>query len=410
MNFASVGEIEAWLEPYASIAFEATGKDITLDRTRVFAEHVQNPQDKLKVVHIAGTSGKTSTSYYIAALLSATGKKTGLTVSPHIDSLTERVQINGAPLNASVFCDYFSEFSDYVLSAPVRPSYFELMMVFAYWVFAEKEFVDYAVIETGLGGKEDSSNVAQRPDKVCVIADIGMDHVKILGDTLGQISSQKAGIIWPDNHVFVYKQSDDVMESITVRGTTVGATMHVIEPEATNEYQQRNWQLASTCVTYMCDRDQLTLTGDASRNTQQLYIPARMDIVHYRGKTVVFDGAHNEQKMSAFLSSLEHKFPGTSKAFLVAFKQSKDVDESLAMLSRAARSMIFSGFSGHQDMAQSFVDPEELAGKVSALHVEAIDDNLSAFDRLLSQEVDLYVVTGSFYLISDLRAKLTLNE
>lgn len=410
MKFQSIEEIESWLEPYAAIAYETTGTTITLDRTIEFAEHVGNPHNELRIIHIAGTSGKTSTCYYMAALLTASGKKTGLTVSPHIDSLTERVQIDGKPLDEAIFCDYFSEFSGYVLSAPVRPTYFELMMVFAYWVFAVKEHVGYAVIETGLGGMDDSSNIARRADKVCIITDIGLDHVQILGKTIHAIATQKAGIIWPGNQTFVFQQGGDAMSAITKRVDTVGAKLDVIASQQIGDFSARNWLLAWTSYLYIAKRDDLHITEEMKQETQRIYIPARMEVLKYQGKTIIFDGAHNEQKMSAFLSALEHKFAGLSKAFLIAFKQSKDVDAPIAMIEKHATRIVTTEFRRSQDMPLSSIPSSELFAKIPTPKGMMTATSIEGFEALLAQDADVYVVTGSFYLISELRAHFNLKR
>ncbi len=198
MNIRSIQEAEAALLPYVPLVAELTGKDTTLDRIVPLMKLLGDPQDKLKIIHLAGTSGKTSTAYYMSALLQATGKKVGLTVSPHIDTIAERVQIDGLPLPETEFCRELGIFLDIVEFAEAPPSYFELLYAFALWVF-ERQQVDYAVVETGMGGLYDATNVASRPDKVCVITDIGFDHTHILGKTLPEIAAQKVGIVHDHN-------------------------------------------------------------------------------------------------------------------------------------------------------------------------------------------------------------------
>jgi len=147
------------------------GETYTLGRMRLFMERLGNPQNDIPAVHIAGTSGKTSTAYYVRAMLEAHGKKTGLTTSPHITSVAERVQIGGKPLDDATFLSYLNEFLALIARWPdIRPTYFELLTAFAYWVF-KQESVDYMVIEVGLGGLLDATNVIDT-EKVCVITPI----------------------------------------------------------------------------------------------------------------------------------------------------------------------------------------------------------------------------------------------
>lgn len=118
---------------------------------RQLMELLGNPQDSYAVIHVAGTSGKTSTAYFIRGLLQTAGKKTGLTVSPHIRSITERIQIDGRPISDELFVSYLNQLLEKVENSPLTPTYFELLVALAYLVFREEK-VDYAVIETGLGG------------------------------------------------------------------------------------------------------------------------------------------------------------------------------------------------------------------------------------------------------------------
>jgi len=242
-RYSSVTEVEKALEPYVAAAGNATGRDLTTDRTLRLAEHVGNPQDSLKVIHVAGTSGKTSTCYYITDLLVRSGMKVGLTVSPHMDSIAERAQVNGKSLPDDVFCDYFSEFMNLIESAPEMPTYFELMMVFAYWVF-QKEKVDYAVVETGLGGLHDSSNIASRPDKLCVLTDIGLDHMHVLGRTIKEIAMQKVGIVKPSNTVVMHTQSNEVMNVVQDYVASRRGDLDFSVVDENLLFQQRNWRLA----------------------------------------------------------------------------------------------------------------------------------------------------------------------
>src|SRR5690606_38872097 len=121
-------------------------------------------------------------------LLAAAGQKVGMTVSPHVYEVNERVQINTKPLAETQFCRELSRFLNIIQSSGVRPTYFELLVAFAYWEFAEQG-VDYAVIEVGLGGLLDGTNVVARDDKVCIITDIGFDHTSVLGKTLSAITA-----------------------------------------------------------------------------------------------------------------------------------------------------------------------------------------------------------------------------
>lgn len=412
-------DVEKVLRPYLAVAAENMLKDVTVERTEHLMDHIGNPEKKLKVVHVAGTSGKTSTTYYIAALLVASGNKVGHTISPHIDSLTERVQIDGRPISESQFCTYMGDFLDLVQDITETPSWYELMIGFALWVFA-KEKVDYAVLETGLGGLHDSTNVANRPDKLCVITDIALDHQQVLGDTVAQIAAQKAGIIHPGNAVLMYGQADDIMQVVRFKTIqTDGAELYVQNQDTLMkiyggtfgadfpDYQQRNWLLAYAAYRFIVKRDGIALiTQKQLSQTQSVLVPARMEERHVADVTVVMDGAHNEAKMTVFTDSFQKKYGHRKVPVLLALKESKDYQTIAPLVVKIASEVIVTTFQHGQDVPTVSIDPHKIIDSLHAAGLEkvaCIVDPHQAYDKLIASGGNLVVVTGSFYLISQLR-------
>jgi dihydrofolate synthase/folylpolyglutamate synthase len=376
-----------------------------LDNMLRLMDWLGNPQEKFKAVHIAGTSGKTSTAYYVSALLTATGRKTGLTVSPHVDEMNERVQINSQPLSEPVFCQAMTEFLEVIEAAPVKPSWFELMVAFAYWYFA-REQVDYVVVEVGLGGLKDGTNVISRADKVCIITDIGFDHVNVLGHTLAEIAEQKAGIIHKGNPAFTYRQTPEIMAELAKRPSE----LHVVEERANPEkdvpdYQFRNGWLAYNVYCFLQERDRLPkLTDEALGQIRYLSIPGRMDAIKVGEKTVVFDGAHNTQKMEAFVASFSKLYPGVKPAVLLAMRTGKEYTAVAPILSKLASRIIVTTFETTQDLPVHSLPPEELASAFQdQLPVDIITDQKAAFKALLAAPEKVLVVTGSLYLLGQIR-------
>lgn len=176
------------LPMFARIGTEAIKKGLT--NILALTEALGNPQEQFKAVHIAGTNGKGSTSHLIAAALQSAGYKTGLYTSPHLMDLRERIRIDGVPVSE----DFVIQFTDQVLPLidQIKPSYFELNVAMAFKAFADAG-VTIAVVETGMGGKWDSTNILL--PELSVITNIGLDHTQVLGDTLAEIAGEKAGII-----------------------------------------------------------------------------------------------------------------------------------------------------------------------------------------------------------------------
>ncbi len=410
-NFKEAHEV---LNSYIS-TLAGQGQVYTLDRIRLLMDKLGNPQDSYRVVHVAGTSGKTSTSYFITSLLVGAGKKVGLTVSPHIDEINERVQINLVPLPEEKFCKQISKFLNVVNETDIKPSYFELLVAFAYWQFAEDK-VDYAVIEVGLGGLLDGTNVVTRHDKVCVITDIGLDHTEILGKTLPEIAAQKAGIIHPQNSVFMHQQSDEVMK--VVREVCAQNQAELIEAEAIQPsgatsnlpiFQQRNFALAMSAYDYLRARRQLPeITESRMAELVNVYIPARMETVQYKDKIIIMDGAHNAQKLSMLFESISSKYPNQEIAVLLSLKHTRGIrtETSLEVISKNASWMGITAFAGSQDTPYRSVNTEEIAEYCQHTNYENFEVEINpekAFEKLLERPEPIFLVTGSFYLLNHIR-------
>lgn len=411
-SFNDVHKVLAAFVPPA----KAMHANYTLERMVKLMSHLGNPQDSYKVFHVAGTSGKTSTSYYLAAMLQAVGRKVGLTVSPHIDEVNERLQINLQPLTEIEFCEALSEFLTIVEESGVRPTYFELLIAFAYWEFARRK-VDYAVVEVGLGGLLDCTNVITRADKICVIADIGLDHTQVLGKTIPEIAGQKAGIILPGNDVVMNQQSPEVMDIIDEvikrqGGLLTTELIHPLSSRLENGavgYQKRNWQLAYMTYNLAAKRDDLPRLDEEQINqTRQILIPARMEVVRLGSKTIIMDGAHNAQKMQAMANSLRTLFPAQKIACLFGLIKSGDfrLRSTLEQLVPMIEHMIITSFQTEQDLKRLSVEPARIVNVLTQFdfsNVDVIEDPKQAFRQLLRRPEPILLVTGSFFLMQYVR-------
>jgi len=385
----------------------------TLDRMYQLMAAVGNPQDRLQVIHVAGTSGKTSTAYFIAALLRESRVKVGLTVSPHVDEVNERVQIDMKPLPETNFCAALSEFLELVDQSGILPSYFECMVAFAYWEFARQQ-VDYAVVEVGLGGLLDGTNVVQRADKVCVITDIGLDHTELLGDTIEKIATQKAGIIQLKNDVFLQQQPPVVMSVVQETCNRQSARLHVIDKPSTETYglpqfQVRNLALARGVVSFVMGRaGKQPLTDAQIATAANVYIPARMEVVRKDGRTMIIDGAHNAQKLETLFTSIRAQFADQAIAVLAGFAEGDRtrLAGALDTVIEYAEHMIVTSFYSEKDYPRSSVPPEDVVTYCRDKgwgEVEAVPEPAKALERLMQRPEPLLVVCGSFYLLNHIR-------
>lgn len=383
-----------------------------LDRMQRLMHHLGTPQNTYRVVHVAGTSGKTSTCYFIRGLLRSAGAKTGLTVSPHITAINERVQINGVPLEEKTFLRYFNQFRDRVIQFDDRPSYYELTMALAFWVFA-KEQVEYAVIETGMGGLLDGSNVVEREDKLCVINTIGYDHTELLGTTIETIAAQKAGIIQPGNHCLVIDQDQEALAVIRERAQAKKATLEVITPRDTvadlPSFQQGNWALARAAYQYLMHRDGLPAVS--SRQLAAVHHqtpPGRYELYRVKGKTLILDGAHNPQKLAALYETLAANGI-TSATVIFALKaaaMSKIHDDCAAIAGVCERVILDSFQLGRDSKHIKSAISSEVENAFRTYGVTDIHTAVShedAISQALASASPYVVVTGSLYLISCVR-------
>ncbi len=416
MKYKNIAEISAGMYELFTPP-KMMKESYNLDRMIALMNLLGNPQNELKIIHVAGTSGKTSTCYFAASLLQASGCKVGLTVSPHVDTINERVQINLEPLAEPIFTKYFNEFIAIPGLIELQPSYFEAMVALAFVVF-HKEKVDYAVVEVGIGGLGDGTNVITREDKVCVITDIGIDHTQILGDTIKKITAQKAGIITSKNLVVMNRQSDEVMNVVQQQVEDKQAVLEVVERKTLHiknslpDFQRRNFSLAQAVVGSIARRDELpALTDRQLAETAHLVIPARMEVRSIDGKTVILDGSHNKQKLQALCRGVRQQFPHKTVAILTAFITTRQdqIKEALEELVGLSDTITITEFSTKQDFLHKAVDAKivaTIASEVGFKLVSVKQIPIDALTEMLEGDQDIVLVTGSFYLLNHIRMYL----
>ncbi len=392
-----------------------------------------DPQERLRVIHVTGTSGKTSTCYYIRALLEAAGRRTGLTVSPHVEALNERVQLDGIPLDEEVFCDRLDRLFERLEPLRGQLTYFELVVCLALWVFAWQE-VDYAVVEVGVGGREDATNVAFRPDKVSVIGPVGLDHTDRLGATIPEIAAHKAGILVPGGVGFVARQPAPALRVIEDRAAAVGARLTVVEETAGSDpridpglpvFQQRNWAMALAVVASLAARDgfdppdpatvrRLTRSaalgceaGGGRRQPIRVTPPARYEWFQLPGHRVLLDGAHNPQKMTGLVETVQAQGLGPFPALATLSQAGEDkVAATVAALAPVVSRLIVPEFAlGQAGKVKASVPAAVMARAAADQGIETriVPSPRAAWAALLEDPAPDLLVTGSLYLASLVR-------
>ena len=411
--------------------------EVGIERTRYFLDLLDNPQEKMHVVHVAGTSGKGSISFVISHLLSSLGFKTGLVLSPHLLDIRERMQVNNSLISKKKFVEYLNDVLPAFWETKERfgssPSYFELLVVLAFFIFW-KEKVRFAVIETGMGGKYDATNVVDNSNKVCVISRIGFDHMHILGNTLREIAEQKVGIVQKENRVVYLSQKvlnpliSEVIKKKNVEAFAVnnrcfnrvkiseGGTEFrfkcgcyrkrnlLVRSSLLGEFQVWNISLALLTLCVLSSLYNFEIKDNLIKKSLSiLQFLGRLHVLKYGKRRLILDGAHNSQKMRALLSSLRKIFPGEKFVFLVAFKKRKNYREMMRMISPLAEEIITTSFS----LARS-VPPLEVAASTEFKNKMVVEDPKEAVEGLLkSMRGRDGVVCGSLYLLSEVYKIIT---
>ena len=376
-------------------------------------EDLGNPQNNAPAIHITGTSGKGSTAYYATALLHNAGYSTGTFTSPHITSVAERSLINRFPLPEEKYLAYFQQFQAIYVKMDLHLSYFEFLTVFSFWLFAQEQ-VDYMVIEVGVGGRLDTTNVMSRPKTVRVITDIGIDHTELLGETVAEIAMEKAGIIHPGDLVVINHQSDEVMRTIKKAAEQQQARLLINETldivDGLPKFQQRNWSLAKVAVDQRLAIDkQPPITKKIADTSSQITIPGRFDRRIIDDVEIILDVAHNPQKVQGLVDALLELYPGQKPVFVVAFggNKQKSLADSLHIINEHASYVVATSFEMNINSYSSI--SAEIVSHHTSVESAVQDNSADALHQAITKarEYGTYViVTGSFYLISDVYKKL----
>ncbi len=428
-------------------------QDFKLGRMQELLERLGNPQNQVPTIHVAGTKGKGSTSVMMAEMLSAAGYAVGLFTSPHVTRYEERILVNGQQLEPEELIELVTELSAVVAqldraSEGPGPTFFELTTALAWMQFARRR-VDFAVMEVGLGGRLDSTNVCA--PLVTVITNISYDHTALLGNTIEQITREKAGIIKPGIPIFsgvtqpeaiavleeisrekqapLYLLNRDYFgERVEVEGEPVLATssglpcqqIQVRTPWAVLEqipvsllgaHQAINATLAVTVLDYLQQQGSEMPLDQLRKGMIELKWPARIELVR-KQPPVVLDTAHNGASIKALVETLASGFSEPDRVLVFAVTRDKDVQEMLRTLLPHFQTVILTQYLSNPRR----IPVEELHSITQSIQQETANQSeLVVADspeaawlraRAEATEKTLICVTGSFFIAAEMRELL----
>lgn len=423
--------------------FQRFGSILGLERMNSLLKLLGNPQDELKIIHVAGTNGKGSTCRYIYSVLQASGYRTGLYTSPFLEFFNERIELDGKYISD----DDLAEYTDRVLKCAEKmvargeqsPTEFEVITAIAFLYFKEKG-CDFAVMEVGLGGRGDSTNVCKSP-LISVITSISYDHTDRLGNTLAEIAAEKAGIIKEGCPVVTSAEADEALKVIeekaeecgsmyfetrhipyTVRAKSLegisfdtviqGVSFENIELSMLGEHQIKNAICALTALNILEERGDVTLHRDAIyRGLKAARQTGRFEVMSAKDEKpiVVIDGAHNPDGASALRKAVNEYLPGKKILMVTGMLADKDTEKILNEFTAITDSFISTEPENPRKM-----DAESLKAEIEAMGAdcESFPDCREAVQAAAERgkDFDAVLYAGSLYMIGAIRGLLRQGE
>lgn len=367
-----------------------------LERISKILELLGNPQDKLNCIHVAGTNGKGSVCAILASVLRVAGKKVGLYTSPHIFKYTERIQISGNKIPEDDFARYIFEISNLAEENHIDLTEFEILTAVMFKYFYDNN-VDVVVLETGLGGRYDATNVIKK--NLCsILTHVDFDHTERLGNTISKIAYEKAGIIKAGcpciafEGLEVYKDVADELNSLFLLVSPwVDATNLALK----GVYQQENLALAKTAIEEIFPEITSEQIEEGLKQVKHIcrfqYIPE---------KNLIIDGAHNPNGINALAQSLDMYYPSDKRRYIFGCLKNKDYEQMVQSLFRAGDEIYFYHFN-HANSC----DTKTLQEVCPVESFELKDDTKFDFN-----DGKLNIICGSFYMIKELSERFHIFE
>jgi len=403
-----------------------------MESTRAFFKYMKSPGTKAQIIHIAGTNGKGSVSAFLQSICLKAGKKVGMFTSPHLCDIRERIRIDGQMCSEEDFLQgfltvkeaLFAYREEYPEKKEYHPTFFEMLFFIGMICFGKEE-PDVIILETGLGGRLDATNVIQEP-ALCVITKVGYDHMEYLGSTLAEIAGEKAGIIKPGVPVVYWKEKEEVFSVIEEKANSLSSPCISVSKDMVDltffgdkyidfSYNSRYYDYVglrvNTKAVYQTQNAALAICVAQELWQEEVapFVREGIASMHWEGRMeevlpgVFFDGAHNEDGIDAFLSSVKHDNCKGTRSLLFSVVQDKEYRKMADMIigSGLFEQIYTAPIASERSVSKG--DLEELFGADAKVHYyDTPQEALSGMLRDRGTEDCLYVA-GSLYLIGQLK-------
>lgn len=409
------------------------GSKLGLDNITKLLSYMGNPQDRLAYIHVAGTNGKGSTSTMIYSILRAQGYRVGLYTSPYLEVFNERIRINGENIDDQSLAEVVSFVKNHVdrmlSEGCTHPTEFEIVTAVAFEYYARHK-VDYVVLEVGLGGRLDSTNVIKKP-LVSVITPVDLDHVEYLGDTLDKVAFEKAGIIKADSVCVVHPQAQEAMDVIASRCQELGTRLVVAPCEEASiqsatlegtvfklfdnayclkligDYQVNNAVVALTTAEALREAYDIEISDNAIRDGLAAAVwPGRLEVMSHE-PLVMIDGAHNFHGASGLAAAVKRLMPDQRIVAVVGILGDKDISGMLRVMMPLLDTVIATEPNNPRKMsAEGLAERMAPYGKTVIVRPAIADALDLAFEHLSPGTHDAILCFGSLYMIGEVRTLL----
>ena len=403
------------------------GSRLGLERTRELLARIGNPHQKLKFIHISGTNGKGSTAAMLAKILSLAGYQTGLYISPYINRFNERMQMNGVLISDDELAEITTSIRPHAEAMADHPTEFELITVIAFEYF-RRHAADIVVLEVGLGGELDSTNVIDTPE-LAVITNIGLDHTRELGPTITDIARAKAGIIKSGGDVVIYDQNPEAdavfaeacsthQAKLTVtdhnRISNVSPALDALRFDCspygtlfcglTGIYQAKNAAVVITAAERLMEKGWHISEQNLKNGLVSVRWPARFELLS-REPLFIADGGHNPQGISAVVESLKEHFPNRTITFLIGIMADKDIPHMIDQLKPIAQEFITVTPDNPRALPAEELASLLTAGGLTATACDSVADGVALAIRRAGKD-GIVCALGSLYMLGEVRSSL----